>query len=266
MPLDQVLLTDWLLQHLIRFLPVFFRVLSFLAATPIFRRNTPSLVTIGMSSIVALALYPTVTVPPLDFNWHYAWVVIQEIGFGLLMGLVVTTFLYAVYIAGQLMDVPMGFGMVNLLDPQIGMEVPMMAQFHFMLAMLLFLTIDGHHVLLRYLVMSFRAAPVAMIGSFDTAYPAIVEVIGTAFNFGFRIALPIVGVLFLTDVLLGVAVRAVPQINVFFIGFPIKAALGLVVLILGLGGIIYTFYRLFGSDGLLFETLGRVLRMMGGTP
>lgn len=257
------LLTDWLLERLTQFLPIFLRVSTFIGATPIFRRNAPTLTIIGLSALIAWLLWPVTPAPALPLDFGFLLVAIQEVALGLLMGLVVTAFLYAVYLAGQLMDVPMGFGMVNILDPQFGMEVPVMAQFHFVLAVVFFFSIDGHHALLRTLAGSFHAAPVAMLTAARLPVEEIVGAVGAIFLLGVRIALPVMGALFLADVAMGLIARAVPQINVFFVGFPVKTTLGLFLIVLALPSFLVILRLLYDTAGEMFLSLEGVIKAIG---
>src|SRR5690606_20832157 len=115
---------------------------------------------LALGGIITLLIFPTVPLPALPQDLAgYALAVVEEVAVGLALGLIVSLIITALYLAGQLMDMPMGFGMVNVLDPQTGMEVPIMAQFKYVLAILLFFMIGGHHELFRALVRSFAELP-----------------------------------------------------------------------------------------------------------
>ena len=253
------------LLRVVDYIPVFLRVTSFLMVLPFLGRSVPALAKIGLGASMTLLISPAVSVPPLDQEiGRLLLITAQEVLVGLAMGLVVMTLLMAVYLAGQLIDVPMGFGMVNVIDPQTGGEVPVVAQFQFIVAILLFFLIDGHHSLFRALVQSFQIVPVGRgVMSPEVATVAL-EMVRTMFLLGLRIALPVVGALFLTDVALGIVARAVPQINVFFVGFPLKVGLGMLLLALIMPAFVVFIAGAYGSAGEMSGLLDAMIRALGG--
>src|SRR5690554_5674984 len=142
------------------------------------------------------------------------------------MGYVVNMVLAAFQLAGQMIDVPMGFGLANVLDPQQGIRMPIVGQLQQIIALWIFLLVDGHHVLFRALVESYRLLPVGNLPFFAHGTELVVRAFSSMFLLGFTIALPIVGVLFLTNIGLGILVRLIPQVNVFMVSFPLKIMIG----------------------------------------
>src|SRR5690606_31479578 len=135
-----------LVSGVLDYLPVFIRVTSFLFALPISGRGVPPQARLGLGAAITLILAPVVPVPPggeprAAFSLGCA---VAALG-GLAMRLVVPTVMLAVRPAGQLLDVPVGFGIVNVMVPQMGAEIPIVAQFQFVVAILIFFWIDGHH-------------------------------------------------------------------------------------------------------------------------
>lgn len=253
------------LLRLVDYVPAFFRVMSFLMLLPFLGRSVPPMARIGMGAAVTLLIAPALSPPVLSQELGgFLLVTVEEVLVGIAMGAVVTTVMMSVYLAGQLIDVPMGFGMVNVLDPQTGGEVPVVAQLQFVVAVLVLFLIDGHHNLLRALVHSFQVVPVggAMMGG-EVAATAL-ETVRSMFAVGLRIALPLVAALFLTDVTLGIIARAVPQINVFFVGFPLKVGLGVLLLAVVMPAFVVFIAGVFGSGGELSRLLDAMIRALGG--
>src|SRR5690606_3293279 len=190
-------------------------------------------------------------------------ITVEEVLVGLAMGLIVTTVMMAVYLAGQLIDVPMGFGMVNVMDPQMGSEAPVVAQFYFAIALLTFFLIDGHHGLLRALVQSFDVVPLGG-ATLSGGVPAIaLDAVRSMFSLGLKIALPVIGALFLTDVALGIVARAGSQMNVCFVGFPLKVGLWLLLLASAMCGFIGFIAEAIGTVGEIERLLMALVRAMG---
>lgn len=245
------------------YLPAFFRVTSFLMLLPFLGRNVPALAKLGLGALLTALIAPAITVPQLGGDVaRFFLISVEEVLVGLAMGLIVTTVMMAVYLAGQLIDVPMGFGMVNVMDPQMGSEAPVVAQFYFAIALLTFFLIDGHHGLLRALVQSFDVVPLGG-ATLSGGVPAIaLDAVRSMFSLGLKIALPVIGALFLTDVALGIVARAVPQINVFFVGFPLKVGLGMLLLAIVMPAFVGFIAEAIGPAGEIERLLTALVRAL----
>src|SRR5690554_433216 len=122
--------------------------------------------------------------------------VVQELLTGLLMGFVVNIIFAAFQVAGQMIEVPMGFGLVNVLDPMTGVQMPLVGQVKHVIALWVFLLVNGHHTLIRALMESYRLLPAGKPPFLTHGVESLVKVFCGMFLLAFRIALPIVGVLF----------------------------------------------------------------------
>ena len=247
-------------------LAVLIRVSAFFVAIPLFGQGVPTLAKVGLAGVITLLVAPSVA--PFDLPDHavgYTLLIAEEALIGLAMGLVVTVVITAIYLGGQLIDVPIGFSMVNVIDPQTGMQVPIVAQFKFLLAMLILFVVDGHHALLGGVAKSFQVVPIGLATMNPGVAQVGVETFGTMFVVALRIALPLVAALFLADVALGIVARAVPQINVFFVGIPLKIAFGLVMLVLVMPVFARVMAALLSEQGEMMEALVQLLRALTGT-
>lgn len=261
-----VLSPEWQ-QSFYTFLAILSRVASFWIALPVLRRGVPLLAKVGMAVLLSFLLLP-VTAPPMlpETLSVFALVIVRESLLGLLLGFLVTLVLSTLYLAGQLIDVQMGFGAVTLFDPQTGDHVPMIAQFQNALAVLLFFLTDGHHALIATLGRSFQLVPLSGAVLGDLAIQHVFDLFVSVFVLSLRIALPVMAAVFLTDVALGIVTRAVPQMNVFVIGFPVKIAVGLVIYLFALPVIVSLLASLVGPGGRLSEGVGGILPLLGGGP
>lgn len=130
---------------------------------------------------------------------------------------------------GRLLDMQIGFGVANLIDPATRHQSPLLGTALNLLAVLLFFAVDGHHLILRGLAYSLeKFPPGAFVGRFDLA--TVVAMFGSMFTFGIALVAPVVFCLFLIDVGMAVISRTMPQVNVFFLGISIKIFVGLMVL------------------------------------
>ncbi len=249
----------------VRFALALVRFTTFFAVTPIFSmRNIPAVTTIGLASTAALLVMPPLEMVGAAQSWSVlALLVFHEIVVGFILGFLVVLAFSAVQFAGQLTDVPIGFGMATVLDPNTGMQMPVFSQFYFLIAVLVFFSLDGHLWLLRALAQSYETIPFAGFINMEVTYQTIMALVGEMFAIGMKLSLPVIATILLVDMGLGVVVRAVPQINVFVIGFPIKVLVGMAVIAAAVPAFVTLISRVFAYNGVLMTYL-RALLSAGG--
>ncbi|MBO8127214.1 MAG: flagellar type III secretion system protein FliR [Firmicutes bacterium] len=245
------------------YLLIFVRVAGIVAATPILgSRMVPNILKIGMVGLTAFFLLPVVDADPTLFGntlSDLALVIIKEMAIGYAMGFILSLVFMVLQMAGQMMEVPMGFSMVNVLDPMLGQQVPILGQFQYVLAVVTFLTLDGHHLVLKALADSFQLVPLGGWSFWPGFTEICIRAFSLSFRLGFQIALPVVAVLLITDVALGLIARTVPQMNVFILGFPLKIIIGLLFVMLLLPMYVAFMENLFSPSGDFFQYLRSVL-------
>jgi len=256
---------ETLLDKLELFFLIFARVSTILVVFPIFGyRGTPPQLKIGLAFLLTVLLLPVVRPPTATASeslLRYLVAILGEISAGLLVGFVASLLFMGVQFMGQLVGIQMGFNIVEVLDPQSEAQVSLLGQFHYLLAVLIFLTLDGHHFLIQALGKSFEAIP--LLGE-EYSGPLALKVIrmtGGVFEAGAKIAAPVLATLMLTTVALGILARLLPQMNLFAVGFPLQIAVGLAMIAFGLPLFLYVFQKLYGQ----FEhDLITVLALLGG--
>lgn len=252
-----------LLREFTHYLPVLIRIASFWVALPVFSAGVPGTLRVGFAAAVALLVAPNLPgVSPPDELGAYALLVLSEALVGLAMGLVVLTLLAAVQVAGQLVDAPLGFSVAHVLDPQMGLDTPLIARFKFVVALLVLFATNGHHALLRAVAESFTVLPVGFATLRPEAAGVGVEAMGLMFVLAVRMAFPVVAALFLADVALGLVARAVPQVNVFFLGIPMKSVVGLALLLAALPMFVGQLGALFADDGYIANALMQLMEAL----
>lgn len=218
------------------FLLVFVRMTGLFVVAPIFgRRNIPTYFKIGFSFFIALILVNTSVLQAVQYHDSipaYALLIMKEFLVGLSIGFIAYIAYTAIYIAGEIIDMQIGFGVVNVLDPISNIQVPVTSNLYFIISMLIFFTINGHHMLIKSLFDSFTSIPVGTAVFDASLYNGVLGLFGTVFAIGFKIAAPIVATILIADVALGTISRMVPQINIFVIGMPLKILVGLLILII----------------------------------
>ncbi|HHX29579.1 MAG: flagellar biosynthetic protein FliR [Bacillota bacterium] len=227
------------------FMCVFLRTTGVFVTAPVLAaRFVPAAVKVGLSLIMSFFLLPSVEAAAMPGSYALmAGAFLGEIAYGLLTGFIAAALMAAVEVAGQVVDVQMGFGLSNVLDPEQGSSSPLMGIFKYLLMTLIFMALDGHHLFIRGLAQSFEVIPAgrATIASFWAALS--VETVGRMLLIGVVLSLPVWASMLITDVGLGVIARAVPQMNVFVIGLPVKSLVGFMILSASVG-----FYGVFTEE------------------
>lgn len=225
------------------FLLVFARITGLFSSAPFFSsRNIPVYVKAGTSLLISYIVFPMVfstnTFIPETFG-AYGLLVASEFLLGLIFGFVSYLIFYAAQMAGHLIDLQIGFGIVNVFDPQFGQQIPLIGNFQFILALLVFLVINGHHVLLTALISSFKLVPLTGVIFHPSLADLFIELFAGIFIIAVKISLPVLVALILTDVALGILARTMPQMNIFVVGIPGKLIIGIFTLSVGLPFYVY---------------------------
>lgn len=227
----------WLEQFHV-FLLILLRVSALLMVAPVFgHRAFLARAKIGLAFMVSLIVFPLIGGEGLDVPhgiWPYAFMMVREIVMGVVLGFAVLLVFVGVQFAGQLVGLQMGYGIVNVIDPQSSEQVSIIGQFLNLLALLGLLTLNGHHMILTGLVKSFTAVPLGGVVFKEPVITKIIGLSGTVFIIALKISAPILVALFLVSVAMGILARTVPQMNVFIVGFPVQLAVGTLVLMLSL--------------------------------
>jgi len=158
--------------------------------------------------------------------------IVVEIFVGYCIGFVAYVIFTAIQLAGQLMDMQMGFGVVNVLDPQSGMQVPMMGNFSYLLTLFTYLVMDGHHYLLEAVVQSYQVIPVLGANLGGDFTELMVRLTTYMFVIAVKISAPVVLAILIADISTGFIARTVPQMNVFMVGMPLKIFIGFMAITL----------------------------------
>jgi flagellar biosynthetic protein FliR len=197
-------------------------------------RNIPPQVKIGLSLIFALLLMPFIAPPPLDNNINLValtLMIAKELSVGAIIGFTATLIFTGFLLAGQIIDFQMGFGMVNVVDPLSNVSVSIIGQFKNMMAVLVFLAINGHHFFFSALSRSFEILPLTTFSLTQGVTSSFINIVADVFIIGFKIGAPAIGVLLISELAVGIIARTVPQMNVFVVGIPMKITVGFIAVI-----------------------------------
>ncbi|MDH5358884.1 MAG: flagellar biosynthetic protein FliR, partial [Gammaproteobacteria bacterium] len=157
-------------------------------------------------------------------------IVVHQILIGACMGFMLQLLFNAFIIAGQIIAMQMGLGFASMVDPQNGVTIPVISQFYLIFVTLVFLSLNGHLVLIQVLAESFMAIPVAPTGLPHTSFRDLVSQASWMYASGVIVALPAIGSLMCVNLAFGILSRAAPQISPFSIGFPMTIILGFAII------------------------------------
>jgi flagellar biosynthetic protein FliR len=209
----------------------YFRVAGLFLIAPLFsQQGMPSHLKIMLGLLIAVIVSPLVATDGFTMPESIIDVLVlalREMVVGLLIGFVFTSLFVGVQMAGTFIGFQMGFMIVNVVDPMTSQQVSILAQFKFIMAMLIFFLLNGHHLMLQALASSYRLVPLGESIFRFAITTEVARIITGIFIIAIKLAAPVMVTLILTDVGLGVISRTVPQMNVFIVGFPLKIMLGL---------------------------------------
>ncbi len=203
----------------------------------------PQTVKLGLAVALTAMIYPAMAATGAADqlpDGALAWItlLIKEVLLGVMFGFVAGLVFESIIMAGQLIDNARGQTMATALVPQLPERVSVSADYMYQMAAVMFVLLGGHRVFLAALTGSFVAIPPHVIPDFGPSLEAltlsILRLGADAITLGVMLAFPVTATVLLTDVCLALVNRAAPQINVFFLGMPLKAMIGIAVMMIAL--------------------------------
>jgi len=245
-----------------RFLLIFTRVVAVLWLLPLFSSRAVSVpFKAGLSLLIAYLLFDAMAIGQSLSSDPYLMLlfVFKEVFIGLAIGFSVRVLFVAVNVAGEIISIQSGFSFARFMDPTSMSQVTVIEQIKNLLAMLLFLATDAHHILIKAMVSSFKDVPIGTVTMQQSFFQYLITATGKVFVTGFKIGAPIIVTLLFVEIALGMLSRMIPQINIFIEGVPLKILVTVAMFSLSLGVIAPVIVNMFrGMDG---EIL-RVFMMM----
>ncbi|MGK5679447.1 flagellar biosynthetic protein FliR [Actinoplanes sp. URMC 104] len=214
-----------------------------------------ALLSVGLT--LPMAPYLRGTLPSLQTSDIIFSVLIQVfVGAGL--GFLTALLFAALQAAGDLIDLFGGFTLAMGYDPLSQNQSSIFGRFYNLVAVTLLFATDGHEMVLRGFLQTFRTVPLNWSFSSNTFSELIIKGLGDMFLAAIQIAGPLIAVLFLTDVAFGLLNRVAPALNAFQLGFPAKIFMVLLIsgiAIMALPGVV---------DSLVERAVKAVLQLSGG--
>lgn len=237
----------------------------FTSAPVIGAESMPAQVRVMAALVLSMLLMPAeialrgpVRIPPEMYI--FALVVVKEILLGLLLGFVASFVIEGVKLAGEITGIQIGFAMVSVIDPESQQEESLTGSFNYLIFTLIFLLINGHHLIIDALGQSLRIVPLGLVRYTGSFVNEIFEKAPEFFTVGVKIAAPIVVPLIMLSVVLGIISRAVPRLEVFLISFPVNILMSFLIIIYYMEDLVRYFVYLIHSG--IFDEIIRILYLL----
>jgi flagellar biosynthetic protein FliR len=243
------------------FFLVLLRVSTIVVMIPILGdRTTPVRVKGGLAIFITFLVLPSVDpAAGADDLFTLGLRMGGEVLIGIILGFACRLAFTGIQMAGQLVGFQIGFSIVNIIDPLTSEQVSIVAELQYLFAGLLFLGVNGHHMLIQAVSESYSVLPVLGFHMTGELAQSLVDLSRNMFVIAVKISAPIVVALLFANIGLGLIARTVPQMNVFIVGFPLQIAIGLI----GIGLTIPVFLQIVeGLFSNLPAEMGLLLRAM----
>jgi flagellar biosynthetic protein FliR len=213
------------------FFLIFLRVGAILVAIPMFdNRSIPSVFKLALAFATSIILFPLLELNPVTVSTGLVDLSIGaagEILLGFAIGFSVKLIFAGIQLAGQLAGYQMGMSLANVMDPASSDQVPLLAQFNNLVALLIFMSINAHYWFIKALTQSYRLVPPLKVHFGGSLMEQLVQLAGNMFVIAVQVGAPVIAAMLLTSVAFGLVARTVPQMNVFIVAMPLKIGVGL---------------------------------------
>lgn len=215
---------------MVAFLWPFVRMLALISTAPVFSESAvPRSAKVGLAVLLAIAIAPTLgplpAVPLISAAGF--WILVQQILIGAAMGFSMRMVFAVVQAAGEYSGLQMGLSFASFFDPTSGGNTMVLARLLNVMAVLIFLAVDGHLMLIMTLAESFRTLPIADAPLAAGGWFLLVSAGGQIISGGLMLALPLIAALLTLNLAMGILNRVSPQFSIFAVGFPITLLAGM---------------------------------------
>jgi len=246
------------------FLMLLIRATGLFLAAPIFGHQTiPTQIKVGLIVLLSLVTLPTlpgVHMAVMTSHWELAALAIRELLVGALIGFAYRMLFFAAEFAGMMAGYQVGLAVSQAFDPTSGDEVSIIGRFWLMMATLIFLALNGHHMIIQAFHQSYQVVGPGELATSGATGEFFIKLTAYVFVLAVKIAAPVLVTLVLMDVALGTVAKVMPTMNIFIVGFPLKIGMGLLVVALSLPAFAYVLEK---STHYLNDAVNGLLASMG---
>lgn len=229
----------FLYEYILVVVLVFTRIAAMFGVIPIFgAKNTPTITKIGLVFFISIIMVPMQLNnidASIDTVLELGVIIIQEAIIGFSMGLIVLITMNVFYLTGSLIDRHIGFALVSVISAQDEAHMPVSANMYYIFALMIFLVTNVHHLLIKAIYDSYVMMPIGSAPMFRLIAFNYTEIMRNTFIIGFRMAAPFILTVLIANILLGLLSKAMPGMNVFMIGMPLKILVGLYLMYILMG-------------------------------
>lgn len=244
----------------------FLRLLALMGTAPLLSESAiPARVKVGFAALTAVAIAPTLgPMPPIaPASFAGLWIGAQQVLIGIALGLTMRIVFAAVQTAGDFIGLQMGLSFASFFDPSMGPNTTVLSRLMTMIAMLFFLALNGHLLMLAGLVRTFEVLPIGMGSMNPDGWGVLLDWSRQVLVSGLLLALPVIIALLIINLAMGILNRTAQQLSVFAVGFPISLLVGLMLLAVVLPQTGPFLTHLFQSG---YDAMGRLAQAMAGLP
>ena len=233
-------------QNVVGFLLLFFRFAGLFIMVPLFSHmSIPMTIKTAIAFVFSVLFFAVMPSLQMEVNTvNVILAILSEFLLGFTVGLMLQLVMHIMTFAGIQISFIMGFSMASVMDPQSGISMPIISNVLALLALMIFLALDGHHAVLLFVNESLHEVPLGGFMLKESIFNYMLKATTNMFMVGFMIAFPITALSLLTDVIFGMLMKTMPQFNLLVIGFPIKIMVAFVVIIATLS----TFMMIFSKE------------------
>jgi flagellar biosynthetic protein FliR len=217
------------------FVLVLLRLSMMVALAPVI--GSPNIVTelkVAITLTLAFVIAPQVSYDASMMPMHlfgFLFLAMGELIFGATLALMVRLVLETANMAGEYLSFQMGMTMVNLMDPISGAQLPVISRLVYISFVLIFVYANGHLIIVKAVIDSFKVAPPGYLYLWGPElFSEVMKGVGRMYILSVKIAAPVVALLFCTKVSFGIVAKAVPQMQILFVGMPLFILAGLIIL------------------------------------
>jgi flagellar biosynthesis protein FliR len=194
--------------------------------------SIPRKVQIAIALGITLGLMPTIPTVAVSSFASLPIAISAELAFGIALGMCANLVFLAAQWAGEMAGQQLGFTLSGIIDPTTGAETSIIGNLYLLLASVVFLLVNGHHALIRGVGASFQSLPLGSIALSRGLFDTTVGLLQSATILCLQLAAPLLFTMLIVDFSLGIAARVIPQMNVMALGMSIRAAVGLILLLI----------------------------------
>lgn len=225
---------EFLLDWLATYLWAFCRIAAMLMVMVVIgSKTTPARIRLFYAFTITIAVLPVIPPAPANielFSLASALIILQQILIGIAIGTISIFVIQTFVVAGQVIAMQTSLGFASMADPMSGQSSPVVGQFYVLLVTLLFLTLDGHLLMIEMIIRSFDTLPVSMEGLFAADYRKLAGWFSLMFSAALAFSIASMVAMLLVNLSFGIMTKAAPQLNIFSLGFSVSMVFGLFVL------------------------------------